>query len=386
MKKILMIVAFLTATIGLNAGTDPLKVVYGPWVQNVTEDSFTVLWVTGDKSLSWVEVGEDRNTNWYQMEHWTCYETVTGRRVTGTFHSVKVTGLKKATTYCYRIVGKPVADDSNPYAISYGAVRAGGGVHKIRTLDYSAPECNFSMVNDMHFDDAKYRALMSGMDRKKTDLVVLNGDIVSFSNYQDTLIRHTFGPIRDICGDFPVYFVRGNHETRGSEFHLLPQAFPTNTGEFYYTFRQGPVAFIVLDGGEDKPDDDPEYSDQAEFDQYRQRELEWLRQVVKTPEVADAPVKICLIHIPAFTGPDSWYTQNWIAENFTPALNEAGIDLMLSGHHHKYIYAAPGEYGNRFPIVANSNTERMDVHVTPGRIEVKAFDREGKLVRSLEIK
>lgn len=383
MKRIIILALVLLST-RMWAGTDPLELVHGPWIQNVTEDSFTVLWTTQEKTLSWVELGEDNGRTWYQNDHECHYETVTGRRVTGTFHCVTIKGLKKATPYCYRIVGKPVADDSNPYAIAYGATRAARGIHRLRTLDHACGSCAFSMVNDMHFDDAKYAALMKGMDREKTDFIVLNGDIVSFSNYQDTLIRHTFGPISDLSGDFPVFFVRGNHETRGSEFHLLPKAFPTSTGEFYYTFRQGPVTFIVLDAGEDKPDNDPEYSDQADFDRYRAQELEWLEKVLESPEVKDAPKRVCIMHIPPFDGPDAWYTQHWISQNFTPLLNKAGIDLMLSAHHHKYILANPGEYGNDFPIVVNSNTERMDVSATAEKIIIDTFDRSGAKLHHLE--
>lgn len=383
MKRI-AILALLLLSVRSWAGTDPLKITYGPWVQNVTEDSFTVLWVTEEKTLSWLEVGKDNGTTWYQNDHESYFEIVTGRKVTGTFHSVTVTGLEKATAYQYRIVGKPIADDSNPYAIAYGATRAGKGTHTVKTLDHSAKTCRFSMVNDMHFDDEKYAALMSGMDRTKTDFIVLNGDIVSFSNYQDTLIKHTFGPINDLAGDFPIIFARGNHETRGSEFHLLPKAFPTSTGEFYYTFRQGPVAFIVLDAGEDKPDSDPEYSDQAAFDQYRLQELEWLKKVVRDPEFKNAPKKVCIIHVPTFKGPDAWYSQNWIAENFTPVLNKAGIDLMLSAHHHRYILAKPGEHGNGFPIVVNSNDERLDFEANSDKITLKFYDIDGVMTHSTE--
>lgn len=384
MKKIL-IAAALLLSVRAWAGTDPLKVTCGPWIQNVTEDSFTVLWVTEEKTLSWIEFGKDDGAVWNHSSGREClYETVAGRRVTGTFHSVTVSGLEKATIYCYRIVGKPIADDGNPYAISYGATRAAKGTHKVKTLDWSSPVCRFSMVNDIHFDDEKYATLMKGIDREKTDFIVLNGDIVSFSNSQDTLIKHTFGPIGDLSGDFPVFFARGNHETRGAEFHLLPKAFPTNTGEFYYTFRQGPVAFIVLDAGEDKPDNDPEYSDQADFDKYRAAELKWLESIIETPEIKDAPRKVCIIHVPAFDGPDAWYTQHWITQNFTPVLNKAGIDIMLSAHHHKYILAKPGEYGNDFPIVVNSNSERLDFEATAGKITIKTYDRNGTLVHTLE--
>lgn len=363
-----------------------LELVYGPWIQNVTEDSVTILWTTNEKSLCWVEMSEDKgNTFYHEGGRAKYFQTISGRKYYGTFHSVTIKGLRKATQYQYRIVGKPIADDSNPYGIAYGAEQDITGAKKIKTLDYNAPKCCFSMVNDMHFDDAKYARLMSGMDKSKSDFIVLCGDIISFSNCQDTLIKHTFQPIKDLAAQFPIIFARGNHEGRGAEWYLAKDAFPSNTGEFYYTFRQGPVAFIVLDAGEDKPDSDPEYSDQAAYDEYRQQELEWLKKAVKAPEFANAPHKVCLIHIPVLDGPTSWYSQHWIAENFTPVLNDAGVKLMLSGHHHKYILAKPGEYGNNFTILANSANERLDFEADKSTITVKIFDRDGKMNHSMTL-
>lgn len=385
MKKLVLCLAAVIASVNLWSATDPMRIVYGPWIQNVTEDSFTIIWQGAEKSLSWVEVAPDDGTTWYQNEYPRYYETVSGRILAGNFHSVTVTGLKKATTYRYRIVGKPIVDESDPYALIYGAERAAKGTHKVRTLDYAASTCRFSMVNDMHFDDAKYTKLMSGMDKEKTDFIVLNGDIVSFSNSVDTLIKHTFDPIKDLAADFPVFFARGNHESRGSDFHKLNSVFKTNTGEYYYTFRQGPVAFIILDAGEDKPDSDPEYSGQAAFEQYRRQELEWLKKVIHNPEIENAPFKVCIMHIPTFDGPDAWYSQHWIAQNFTPVLNEAGVDLMLSGHHHQYILAKAGEYGNKYPILANSNVERLDFEATTSKIVVKTFDQSGAMLHSLTV-
>ena len=379
MKKFFTILAVLISA-ALSAQTMDIK--YGPWVTNVTEDSFTVLWVTPCKALSWVEVSPDNGSTWYQNNHDSYFETVAGRKMYGTFHSVKVTGLKPATKYQYRVVGKAVTDDSNPYALAYGAEKAFSR-YKVKTLDYKAPVCRFSMVNDMHFDVDKYAALMDGMDKEKTDFIVLNGDIISFSNARDTLIKYTFEPIEKYAASYPVIFARGNHEGRGAEWYLTGDVFPTNTGEFYYTFRQGPVAFIVLDAGEDKPDNDPEYSGQGAYDEYRAQELEWLKKVVKTPEIANAPQKVVLMHIPTFDGPDAWYSQHWIAQNFTPILNEAGVKLMLCGHHHKYIIANPGEYGNDYTIIANSNNERLDFEASSSSITVRTFDVNGNQTRTL---
>lgn len=376
----------MAVSVSVNAGTDPMEIVYGPWIQNVTENSVTILWTTGEKTLSWVEMSRDEGTTWYQQDNHTRYfEVISGRKYYGTFHRVTINGLDKATTYQYRIVGKPVTDDSNPYAIAYGAERAGTGVHKVKTLDYNAQTCCFPMVNDMHFDDEKYSKLMDGMDKKKADFIVLNGDIISFSNAQDTLIRHTFGPISEIAADFPVIYARGNHEGRGAEWYLAREAFPSNTGEFYFSFRQGPVAFLVLDAGEDKPDSDPEYSDQAAFDQYRAEELEWLKKVVETPEFKNAPQKVVIMHIPAFDGPSAWYSQHWIAKNFTPVLNKAGVKLMLSGHHHQYIVAKPGEFGNDFTIVANGCNERLDFEATASSISIRTVDVNGRVINSMNL-
>ena len=380
MKKIIALLALLAST---SMFAQEMKIQYGPWVTNVTETSFTVIWTTENPSLSWVELAPDNGNTWYQEAYPSFYETVAGRRMYGKFHSVDVTGLQKATSYRYRIVGKDIADDSNPYGIAYGPTIADRGRHTVRTLDYNAKACHFSMVNDMHFDTDKYFELIDGMDKKNTDFIVLNGDITSFSNALDTLIKYTIEPIKQFAASYPVVFSRGNHEGRGAEWYLTGKAFPTNTGEFYYTYRQGPVAIIVLDAGEDKPDNDPEYSDQAAYDQYRLDELEWLKQAVKDPAFANAPQKVCIMHIPTFDGPEAWYAQHWISRNFTPVLNEAGIKLMLCGHHHKYILAEPGKYGNDFTIIANSNNERLDFEATADKITVKTVDRTGKQTRCL---
>ena len=48
-------------------------------------------------------------------------------------------------------------------------------------------------------------------------------------------------------------------------------------GRYYYSFSRGPVSFVVLDSGEDKPDDAPVYAGLADFDAYRSKQAEWLK-------------------------------------------------------------------------------------------------------------
>lgn len=381
MKKLISLIMLSLCTLTLSAGSPGIRPSSGPWIQKVTENSFTVLWCTESSTLSWVEVFPDDGNTIYSAEGRRVYQTVAGRRMSGTFHSVEVKGLEPGTSYRYRLCGKVVAEERSAYDIRYGRTAANKDIYKVRTLDSKAPVCRFSMVNDMHFHDDRYAALLKDVDASVADFVVLAGDIVSYADRIDTLIRHTFGPVAKQASGIPFFFARGNHEGRGTEWYKVPAVFPTTSGEFYYTFRQGPVAFVVLDAGEDKPDSNVEYFGQAQYDEYRQVELEWLKQVVKEEPFASAPVKVCIIHIPTFRDKDAWYAQRWISENFTPVLNEAGIDLMLSGHHHRHIVAGRGEHGNDYPIVVNSNTERLDFESDGESMHLRFYDEDGKMTR-----
>ena len=151
-------------------------------------------------------------------------------------------------------------------------------------------------------------------------------------------------------------------------------------------FRQGPVAFLVLDAGEDKPDSSPEYSGYADFDSYRQTQLEWLKSVVKDPLFTEAPLKVVLMHIPAISNKKSWYGQKWVGDNFVPVLNAAGVDLMLSGHHHEHMYMETGSCGNGFPIIANDDTDRLEFTADADGYKVVTYDQEGNAGHVYEMK
>ena len=377
MKKIYIILLACLLSVPAFAG----NLLYGPWVTNISETGFNVLWVTAEPSLDWVEVAPDDGSAFEAMLRPKYFQTSHGRRTTGRYHNVRIDNLEPGTGYRYRIVGSVLADASSPYRLDFGAtVRVSPkGTMSVRTLDSKADVCRFSMMNDIHFQDARFTKLAAGIDTKKTDFIVLNGDIVSYSQNIDTVAKHSIVPIAAQAQKLPIIYARGNHEGRGVDFDKVYDLFPTSTGEFWYSFRQGPAAFIVLDAGEDKPDESHEYAGTADYDAYRMRETEWLKSAVKEASFVEAPVKICIVHVPTVAYPDSWYSQLWITENWAPILADAGIDLMLSAHHHKYIYSEAGKDGKNYPLLVNSNTERMDVEVTASGINIKTYDVDGVL-------
>ena len=358
------------------------NLLYGPWVHQVDEHGFTVLWVTEKSSLDYVEIAPDDGTPFEAKARQRYYQTSHGRRTAGRYHSVRIEGLEPGTRYRYRVVGQVIADDSNAYRISYEALRLISPKKRtlsVRTLDSSADTCRFSLLNDIHFKEKRYKTLASGLTQDNTDFIVLNGDIVSYAMNIDTVAKYSIRPITRQAELLPLVYVRGNHEGRGRDFDKVWPLFPTPTGEFWYSFRHGPAAFIVLDAGEDKPDSSHEYAGTADYDAYRARETEWLKEAVKDPSFTEAPVKICLIHVPTLNMKGSWYSQKWITENWAPVLEAAGIDLMLSGHHHKWMCSESGQDGKNYPVLVNSNTERMDVVVTRDGIEVKTYTEDGSL-------
>ena len=384
MKKLYIFIIACLLAVPAAAG----NLLYGPWVTNIGENGFNVLWITEQPSLDWVEVAPDDGTAFEAMMRPKYYQTSHGRRTSGRYHCVRVDNLEPGTSYRYRIVGRILTDATSPYRLDFGAtVRVSPkGTMSVRTLDSKADACRFSVMNDIHFQDARFTALSSGIDIQNTDFIVLNGDIVSYAQNIDTVAKHTIGPIAKQAQRLPILNARGNHEGRGVDFDKVYDLFPTSTGEFWYSFRQGPAAFIVLDAGEDKPDESHEYAGTADYDSYRARETQWLLQAVQEPSFTSAPVKICIIHVPTVALADSWYSQLWITENWAPILEKAGIRLMISGHHHKWIYSEAGKDGKNYPVVVNSNLERMDVVVTAdGAIDLKTYDADGVLKHQLNL-
>ena len=379
MKRFAIVLALLLCGIAANAGVY-LEVKYGPWVTNVSETGFDVVWVTPDVSLAAVAVFPDDGTSYYAQVRPRFYETVVGRRVARKYHRIHVDGLQPGTDYRYRIFGKEQLSIDPSYALNYGGERDLCKEFKVRTLDKKAESCEFSIVNDIHANAERYRKLLAPLDRKETDFVVLNGDMVNSSHKIDTVIKYTYDVVKQYIAELPVFYVNGNHETRGSEFHLLPNIVGTPTGTYYYTFRQGPVAFLVLDGAEDKPDDSVEYSGTADFDRYRAEELEWLKQAVKDPEFNSAPYRIVFVHIPPLARQDAWYGEKQLHDKFLPVLNEAKVDLMVSGHTHRTFYHPIQSDGNNFPILEQGydSAVRLDLH--QGHIAFKVVDRNGKVV------
>lgn len=371
----LLLTVLLSLSASTLTGSNPPEeslLAVGPWVTDMSENAFTVLWTTDIPCQGWVELDNGRRI----------YEDYAGRKLFGTFHTVRVEGLSRGAQYGYR-VGNRVVDPTNPRRPVFGRDMLSGR-YSVTTFDPNRKECRFTVLNDVHMRLDHYAALLDDIDLAENDFLFLNGDIISAGNWTlDSLVKYEVAPLGPYGANLPVHFARGNHEGRGSGATLVEKVFPKAEGApYYYTFREGPVAFLVLDAGETGVANSLALTGERIYEDYLREQMEWVGKVMKEPAFRKAPVKICLIHAPMIDSgdPDDFVPHGWMNRNFLPLLDKAGIDLMIGADLHKYFFIPAGSMNNAFPIIVNDNQSRLDVKVRRGHIYLTVYDEAGKVL------
>lgn len=314
-----------------------LEIVAGPYLQNPGETSMTVMWLTDAPCTSWVEFGTQGELN---------RKAVRSRDglidADQTLHRIVIDGLSPGTEYTYRICSKEILQ-FEPYKVTYGQTLTGDNYH-FTTLSGDKKSTSFIVLNDIHQRNDILEKLIRLSVSEPYDLVFLNGDILSDIEDESQIVDHVLKPCSDLFAkQIPFIYVRGNHETRGRYARRLADYLATPTGRYYYSFDQGPVHFIVLDGGEDKEDSHPAYGGLADFDRYRDVQAKWLNDEIQSASFKNATYKIVLVHMPP-TPSEKWHGPDDLYNKWRPLLNQGNIDLMISGHTHQYA-VVPAEKG-----------------------------------------
>ena len=368
MKKLVLFL--LGVTLCLNCLAQGVHA--GPWVSEARADRVTILWTSDIPGMAWVELSDGTKV----------WQTFAGRHVFHRLHSVRIDGLQPGQVLRYRVCGQNIEDDSNARNPKFGAIYEGEW-HSVRTFDPKASECRFSVINDVHMRTQWYESLAAQVDSASTDFIFLNGDIVSAGNYDlDTYTRFALDPLGSLPAGIPVLFGRGNHEGRGNNVELMADVFPNeDPAPFYYTFRQGPVAFIVFDAGETGKSRSILYSGKDVYEDYLDEQIEWAKKALKERSFRKAPVKVCILHVPMIDHPDKtdYLLQRWLNVHIVPLLNKAGVDLMIGADLHEAMYCEPGTMHNDFPIIVNNEARRLDVTYSHGYITLRSFHPDGTL-------
>ena len=385
MKKIHVLALMIVLWAGTVNAQKPqrAKIVCGPYVQCMTETSFTVIWTTDVDAVAWVEVAPDDGTHFYNKERDKYYDARgNGVFPIGKIHKVVVDGLEPGSTYRYRVMNRGVIAYNGSGNVQYmhgsGTDVYKGEPHKITTFKEDYDTIRFDLYNDIHGKDSLFNRILSGA-RDNRDFVFLNGDMTSNISNEELIPKMYLGSAaKSLNGGLPLFASRGNHELRGRDAIKWLNYFQTTTGTPYYSFSIGDFFFVVLDACEDKPDSDIEYSGIVASKPYVERQGRWLKEVIASEECRNVKVRIAFCHVP----PESkgWYGAAQMCNILVPPLNEAGFDAMFCGHIHRWRVAEPdGSISNAgFPVICNPNMERMEVTATEDAIEISTFDTDGK--------
>lgn len=275
---------------------------------------------------------------------------------------VRITGLKPATRYWYRVgasaVGRPIGYWTKQSEIEWG------GVHSFVTSGAAAAS-HFVAMTDTHGNRASMRLVLKRMRELAAPVTVWTGDVpASLIDDEETAVRLYLKPLPGdpgIAEDAPCFFLPGNHDYRGQWYQRNPyRIMMARSAEERsvrdrllcrnFAVRQGDVAMIGLDTGEDKPDSHPAHGGNAHFEKYRTMQTAWLRDQFLRPEIASAPFVVAFCHIPLFDArPDAnpgTILENWAdyqkqcSDEWGPVLTENGVQLLVCGHKHKLRYDA----------------------------------------------
>lgn len=364
---------------------DNIRISHGPYLQAMTDSSVTIVWTSNKPAIAWVELAPDDGSHFYQKERHKYFCSANGLKKIGTIHRVSLKNLTPNTRYRYRVYSQEVLQHEWVH-VQYGNVAA-TGVYRAKPLVFTTPgkpgPFEFAVVNDIHERNNVLKQLLQQADLPGASFIVFNGDMVNASISEDQV----FGGFMDtaialFARETPLYYARGNHETRGPFAAKFPEYFPGEGGHLYYSFTRGNAYFIVLDGGEDKPDSDIEYAGITDMDAYRTEQATWLSKTVQTEAFKNAKHKIVICHIPPANG---WHGNQEIMQKWVPILNNAGVDLYIAAHEHRHRIQQPTQE-MQFPLIVNSNNNIIKAAISEKEARFRILDASGKLVDELVIK
>lgn len=376
-RQILMFF-FLLAAFCANA-QEQIKISHGPYLQAMTDSSVSIIWTSNKPAIAWVELAPDDGTHFYQKERPKFFCASNGLKNIGTVHQVSVKNLLPNTRYRYRVYSQEVLKHEWVH-VQYGDVAA-TAVYRAKLPIFTTPgktgPFEFAVVNDIHERNNVLKQLIGQVDLTNTSFIVFNGDMVNASMSEEQV----FGGFMDtavslFAREMPMYYVRGNHETRGPFAAKFPNYFQGIGGQLYYTFTRGNACFVVLDCGEDKPDSDIEYSGITDMDQYRTEQAAWLSEIVQSDAFKKAKYRIVIGHIPPARG---WHGNEEITQKWLPILNKADIDVYIAGHEHRHRIQKP-DSTMQFPLIVNSNNNIIKASISEKEARFRIFDSAGKVV------
>lgn len=344
-------------------GTSGRLIASAPVLQNAAETSIGVSFAVSALASGWVEISKSPDMSGAKR----VYSGDCGLMdVNDKVALVRIRGLRPATRYWYRIgADRMEFKRYRPYNLGSETDEK---THSFTTLGADA-EGSFCVIADSHQRNPALGIMLAKLQELKPAVAIWNGDATgNFNTTIDDALKafvHVHPDHPEYAADTPFMFVNGNHDFRGlfnrhlqdlMMFREPDERLPryASLGRNFVQ-RLGDVALIGLDTGEDKPDAHPFFGGVAKFEPYRRLQTRWLAEAIETPAVKTAKFKVAFCHIPLYDANpahnagdeiDMKRAAEWhrpCAQMWGPLFEKAGVNLVITGHTHRFRHDPPCE-------------------------------------------
>lgn len=345
-----------------------------PYLQNPSEGSISVMFQTRSVAHAWVEYGTDTlslQRAWMEYGGQTVCHDIE--------HKVRLQGLKPGQRYSYRVCAREI--------LHYAAYsKIFGDTARTEFFSFSLPEDgeeNFTALifNDLHQNAATISHMSRLAAQIPHDFVVFNGDCLTEPSSREDAIAMVHRLASAFHAEkIPAFFVRGNHEIRHFYSAGLPSLLDQPGGKPYGAFSWGDTRFVILDCGEDKPDEHPVYYGLNDFSAFRRQQRDFLLKETMGTEFKMTNRKVLIHHIPLWGNGDKYQP---CVELWSPILKCCRFDVALCGHTHRYCFLPEGEVSNPFPVCIGggpqiSNATMMVLAKRGGELSLRVLSADGK--------
>ena len=351
-----------------------------PYLQNPVGDGMTVVWETTVPAYSWVEYGTDT------LHLRRARTLIDGQALcNNTLNKIRLDSLQPGQTYYYRICSQEMLV-YRAYYKAFGNTARSAFSHF--TLPTASTDSFTAVVfNDLHQHGETFQALLSQIKDIRYDFVVFNGDCIDDPESHDQATHFINELVSGVhANNVPAIFMRGNHEIRNAYSVGLRDHFDYLGGKTYGAFSWGDTRFVLLDCGEDKPDDHWVYYGLNDFSQLRRDEAQFLKKELKSRAFKKAAKRVLIHHIPLY-GNDG---PNLCADLWLPLLEKAPFNVCLNAHTHKYAYHPTGELGNNYPVVNGGGPQKdkatvMVITKRGKEMRVKVLNAAGQTLLDISV-
>ncbi len=351
-----------------------------PYLQNPVGNGITVMWETTVPAYCWVEYGTDTT----QLKR--ARTIVDGQVVCNNYlHKIRIDGLQPGQKYYYRVCSQEI--------LLYQAYKkVFGNTAQSAFSEFTLPATDtdsFTAVvfNDLHQHTQTFRSLCQQIKNVNYDFVVFNGDCVDDPVDHNQATSFISELTEGGCGDrIPTFFMRGNHEIRNAYSIGLRDHYDYVGDRTYGSFNWGDTRIVMLDCGEDKPDDHWVYYGLNDFTQLRNEQVDFLKKELSSKEFKKAGKRVLIHHIPLY-GNDG---KNLCANLWTKLLEKAPFNISLNAHTHKYAYHPKGELGNNYPVIIGGGYKMdgatvMILEKKKDELRVKVLNAKGKILLDITV-